>query len=164
MLSSGWRQTSKLVLIKFDLDTCTFNEEIVKNMESQYFAEGITVVDDRKVYQLTYTSGDLLVWDIEKQGSEYKDITLQSSNNLASKLQLKEGWGFASKKVDGRTLLYASDSTSTLKEIDPNTWTTIRKIHVKDPSNGNQAIPNLNELEIIQTNSSTSNYLFSNQF
>ena len=34
MLSSGWRKTSKLVLIKFDLDTCTFNEEIVKNMES----------------------------------------------------------------------------------------------------------------------------------
>ena len=60
----------------------------------------------------------------------------------------------ASRKVNGENLLYASDSTVSLKEIDLKRWKTIRKIDVRDAVTGN-LIPALNELEIIKTNAVT---------
>lgn len=155
VVSSGWSRISKLVLIRFDLDSCKFEEVISKRMDAKYFAEGVTIVNDETIYQLTYKSGDVLTWQIEKEGDVYKDITLSSRSNRAEELSLKEGWGLVAREVNGKTLLYATDSTSVIKEIDPVTWKTVRKIEVIDPADGDRPVPYLNELEIIQTNSTT---------
>ena len=77
-------------------------------------------------------------------------------------MNIKEGWGLAQRKsnADGKPLLYVSDSTSKLKEIDPTTWTLVREIEVRNQDGS--AVPFLNELEIITTTPLTSMYVFAN--
>ena len=58
---------------------------------------------------------------------------------------LREGWGLSHNSKNG--LLYASDGSNVIFEIDPESWKTLRKIEVKDKQN--KYISNLNELEII---------------
>ena len=61
-----------------------FEEVVSKSMNSKYFAEGATVIDDETVYQLTYKSGDILTWKIEKEyDDEITDIELVDTQNLA---------------------------------------------------------------------------------
>ena len=45
-LSSGMYRQSKIVVMEFDMDTCQFNEIFSEDLESKYFAEGLTLVDD----------------------------------------------------------------------------------------------------------------------
>ena len=52
-MSSGKYVLSKLVLIEFDFESCSFTETFSKDVDSELFAEGVTIVDD-KAYQLTY--------------------------------------------------------------------------------------------------------------
>ena len=63
ILSSGKYVLSKLVLIDFDFESCSFTETFSKDVDSELFAEGVTIVDD-KAYQLTYKNNLYLKWDM----------------------------------------------------------------------------------------------------
>lgn len=94
-----------------------------------YFAEGLTVKDDR-VFQLTWTSGLGFVYDRE---------TL----NLVREFRYGgEGWGMTH---DGTSLI-VSDGSSTLYFWDPETFRESRRMTVRD-SRGR--VEDLNELEYI---------------
>jgi glutaminyl-peptide cyclotransferase len=95
----------------------------------QYFGEGITVLDDR-LFQLTWKNGVCLVYDRE---------TFQVQQTFS---YTTEGWGLT---TDG-THLIMSDGSNRLSFRDPATFEVLRSVDVFD---GEQAIPNLNELELI---------------
>ena len=50
MLSSGLFGKSQLVLIKFDFETCEFNEIEVKGIDDELFGEGIAVMSDGTIF------------------------------------------------------------------------------------------------------------------
>lgn len=99
------------------------------NLDSQYFGEGLAMVDNRLI-QLTWQSHRGFVYDLDsfKQLREFKYDT--------------EGWGLT---YDGKSLIL-SDGTSVLTFIDPDSFKPTRKLSVK--FNG-AALRNLNELEYI---------------
>jgi glutaminyl-peptide cyclotransferase len=99
------------------------------NLDSQYFGEGLAMVDNRLI-QLTWQSHRGFVYDRDsfKQLREFKYDT--------------EGWGLT---YDGKSLIL-SDGTNVLTFIDPDSFKTTRKLSVK--FNGT-ALRDLNELEYI---------------
>jgi len=99
------------------------------NLESQYFGEGLAMVDSRLI-QLTWQSHRGFVYDRDsfKQLREFKYDT--------------EGWGLT---YDGKSLIL-SDGTNVLTFIDPDSFKTTRNLSVK--FNG-AALRDLNELEYI---------------
>jgi glutaminyl-peptide cyclotransferase len=99
------------------------------NLDSQYFGEGLTMVDDRLI-QLTWQSHRGFVYDRDsfKQLREFKYDT--------------EGWGLT---YDGKSLIL-SDGTDVLTFINPDSFKPTRKLSVK--FNGT-ALRDLNELEYI---------------
>mgnify|MGYP006113778789 CR=1 FL=1 len=46
LLSSGLYSKSKLLMLKFNMDQCTFETIYEQKMDNKYFAEGITVAND----------------------------------------------------------------------------------------------------------------------
>ena len=50
LVSSGWWNKSKLVLLNFNLDTCEFEETFTENLPSKYFAEGSTLTDQNQIF------------------------------------------------------------------------------------------------------------------
>ena len=99
------------------------------NLDAQYFGEGITVFGD-KIYQLTWTSGDVFVYDKES-------FALQDTLSITG-----EGWGLTH---DG-THLILSDGSNTLRYLDPETLEEVRSVTVTD---GGVSVDRLNELEVI---------------
>jgi glutamine cyclotransferase len=96
----------------------------------RYFAEGITILNDR-IYLITWREGTCLVYDVaslEKVGE----------SNFEG-----EGWGLTD---DGKDLI-RSDGTDVLRFHDPETFQVTRRIHVRE--NG-VPVGNLNELEYIR--------------
>jgi glutamine cyclotransferase len=93
------------------------------------FGEGITELGG-KLYQLTWKSGKVLVYDLQ--------LHLQKSLSIKG-----EGWGIT---TDGHALII-SDGSDLLKFIDPETATLLRTVRVHSPS-GKKWL-NLNELEWI---------------
>ena len=79
-------------------------------------------------------------------------------------LNIKEGWGLTNSvnPATGLVSLFVTDSTNVIKEIDPYNWSIIREISVVDEYL--EPLNKLNELEIINTNEMTSNYIFANRF
>ena len=133
-MSSGWYRISKLVLIQFDLETCRFEEIKSKRIGNEYFAEGVAVLDNSRVYQLTYNSGDIITWDLTTAGSKVTDMKVEREEFLMYDLKMKEGWGLAARPSldNGASYLYATDSTNIIKEIDPLSWSLVREIEVTD--------------------------------
>jgi len=98
-------------------------------VQSKYFAEGATVVDDR-LYLLTWMEKTVLVYDI----NTFKQLgTLHNP---------REGWGLT---TDGKHLIM-SDGTSAIYFLDPMTFKEIKKI---DVSQKGKKMESLNELEYI---------------
>jgi glutaminyl-peptide cyclotransferase len=99
------------------------------NLDSQYFGEGLAMVDNRLI-QLTWQSHRGFVYDRDsfKQLREFNYDT--------------EGWGLT---YDGKSLIL-SDGTNVLTFIDPDSFKPTRKLSVK--FNG-MALRDLNELEYI---------------
>jgi glutamine cyclotransferase len=99
------------------------------NLDSQYFGEGLAMVDGRLI-QLTWQSHRGFVYDRDsfKQLREFNYDT--------------EGWGLT---YDGKSLIL-SDGTNVLTFIDPDSFNPTRKLSVK--FNGT-ALRDLNELEYI---------------
>ena len=98
-------------------------------IRDRYFGEGITVFGD-KIYQLTWTSGDVFVYDKES-------FALQDTLSITG-----EGWGLTH---DG-THLILSDGSNTLRYLDPETLEEVRSVTVTD---GGVSVDRLNELEFI---------------
>jgi glutamine cyclotransferase len=123
--STGLEGNSSLRRVKLETG------EVLKRhvLPSEYFGEGITLVDD-KIIQLTWQSNKGFVYD--KQSFEL----LQEFNYLI------DGWGIT---YDGRRLIM-SNGTATLHFLDPETFQKIGQIEVHDAG----PVKWLNELEYIQ--------------
>ena len=107
------------------------NGEILKQrkLSGRYFGEGLTILDN-KIYQLTWKSGNLFVYD---------------KKNLQKLYNLKidgEGWGLTN---NGKQLIYSNGGTK-LHFISPENGEHQKTIIVRD-KNGPVAL--LNELEWI---------------
>ncbi|WP_316832606.1 glutaminyl-peptide cyclotransferase [Pedobacter aquatilis] len=98
-------------------------------LDTAYFGEGITVVDN-KILQLTWQEKTALVFD-------------KDSFKLLKKLPYpRDGWGMT---FDGQKI-YASDGSNTIYFLDKNTYQTIGSIDVFDDKASRD---NINELEYI---------------
>lgn len=100
-----------------------------EKIDARYFAEGITVLNDR-VYMLTW---------LNQQGFIYDAKTLAKVGDFSYQ---GEGWGLT---TDG-THLYMSNGTSTISVHDPNGF---RRIRTFDVLLDGVPLNNLNELEWI---------------
>jgi len=105
-------------------------------LADSYFAEGITIIDNR-IYQLTWK---------EQTGFIYDIVTFQLLDTFYYPF---EGWGAA---YDG-THLIISDGTSVLHFLDPYTLKEVKQVEVFE---GMQKLQLINELEYIQ------GYLYAN--
>ncbi|XP_057529401.1 glutaminyl-peptide cyclotransferase-like isoform X2 [Amaranthus tricolor] len=104
--------------------------EALQKMDSSYFGEGLTSIDER-LYQLT--------WE-QKTGFIYDKDSLKRLGEFDH--QMNDGWGLT---TDGK-ILFGSDGSSTLYQFDPQTMEEIRRqtIRYKD-----HQVHNLNELEYV---------------
>ena len=96
----------------------------------EFFAEGMTIFGG-KVYQLTWQEKRAFVYDA-------KDFRRVGEFRYAG-----EGWGLTH---DGESLVM-SDGTSTLRFLDPETFTVRRAVRVVD---GSRPVEQLNELEYVR--------------
>ncbi|MBT8244383.1 MAG: glutaminyl-peptide cyclotransferase [Winogradskyella sp.] len=107
--------------------------EVLKNtnLNDGYFAEGLTVLDD-KIYQLTWKADTGIIYDVntfEKQG------IFRYNNSL-------EGWGLCN---DGKSL-YKSDGTEKIWTLNTSTFTEDDKIEIYTDKG---KLGRINELEWI---------------
>jgi glutaminyl-peptide cyclotransferase len=114
-------------LRKVELETGKVLQQI--SVENRYFAEGLTDWGSRLV-QLTWNTNVGFVYDL----ASFKRLQTFSYEG--------EGWGLAR---DARRIVM-SDGTSTLRFLDPQTFTVTGRITVTD---GNVPVRDLNELEMI---------------
>jgi glutaminyl-peptide cyclotransferase len=108
-------------------------------LESQYFGEGITVLNN-KLYYLTYKHRVGFIYD----ANTYKKV---GEFNYDS--GIKEGWGLTN---DG-TQLIMSDGTDKIHFLDSASLKIVKSITVKQ---GNTRIKEINELEFVN------GYIFAN--
>jgi glutamine cyclotransferase len=99
------------------------------NLDSQYFGEGLAMVDNRLI-QLTWQSHRGFVYD-QNSFKLLREFTYDT-----------EGWGLT---YDGKSLIL-SDGTDVMTFYNPDSFKPIRKVSVK--FNG-MALRDLNELEYI---------------
>ncbi|GAB4858315.1 hypothetical protein Ancab_009788 [Ancistrocladus abbreviatus] len=104
--------------------------EALHTMDYSYFGEGLTLLGER-LYQV--------LW-LTKTGFIYERNNLSQFESFIH--QMKDGWGLA---TDGR-ILFGSDGTSTLYQIDPQTMKVIQTHIVKYEG---LEVHNLNELEFV---------------
>ncbi|HET8828970.1 MAG TPA: glutaminyl-peptide cyclotransferase [Pelobium sp.] len=102
-----------------------------KDIDKQYFAEGITVIGD-KIIQLTYR---------EKVGFVYDKNTFELLKTFPYN-HASEGWGLT---FDGETI-YNTDGSNTIYKLDKNTYLPKGSIEVYDDKG---PVTQLNELEWI---------------
>jgi glutaminyl-peptide cyclotransferase len=100
------------------------------NLSSQYFGEGITVLNER-ITQLTYKT---------EVGFVYEQASMKQLRQFNYG---GEGWGLTN---DGKQI-FMSDGSAQIRVWDPSSLKEIRRITVKD---GAKEIEALNELEYIR--------------
>ncbi len=105
---------------------------VKKDIDKQYFAEGITILND-KIFQLTWTA---------KEGFIYDLTTLQKTGTFAYN-QSKEGWGLCNNGND----IYKSDGTQKIWILDANTLSEKNYIEV---TTNKGAKSRFNELEWVE--------------
>jgi glutaminyl-peptide cyclotransferase len=101
-----------------------------RDVDRQYFAEGLTDWGDRLV-QLTWQTGI---------GFLYDRATFKPIGTFPYK---GEGWGL----THDRTRLIMSDGSANLRFLDPATLGETGRVEVRD---GNGPVKNLNELEVVR--------------
>jgi glutamine cyclotransferase len=126
-LYEGTGLNSESSLRRVDLTTGNILQETT--LPSQYFGEGITIVNST-IIQLTWQS---------KIGFVYNKTTFALLRNFTYPT---EGWGIT---FDGEHLIM-SDGTDNLYFLDPTTFQRTGQIQVHD---GNTSLVNINELEYI---------------
>jgi glutamine cyclotransferase len=112
-------------LREVDLETGTILR--MRELDAEYFGEGITILGDR-IIQLTWK---------ENTGLVYEKATFQL---LTTFDYPSEGWGMTN---DG-TQLIMSDGSATLRFMDPESYEITRSIQVRDDI---RRVHGLNELE-----------------
>jgi glutaminyl-peptide cyclotransferase len=124
-LYEGTGLNGRSSLRKVELETGKVLQET--RLDSQYFGEGITVLDQR-IVELTWQS---------HRGFVYDRNTFRPIRNFDYP---GEGWGLAN---DGHQI-YMSDGTAQIRSWNPATFQEVRRISVHD---GALPIEALNELE-----------------
>ena len=114
---------------KYDYKTGKVYKQV--NLDSKYFVEGITFIND-KMYQLTWQ---------EKTGFIYDAKTLKLEKTFAYDKDI-EGWGMTN---DGK-YIYQTDKTEKIWKMDPTTQKMIDYINVYS---GDSKVKAINELEWI---------------
>ncbi|XP_050221086.1 glutaminyl-peptide cyclotransferase [Mercurialis annua] len=104
--------------------------EVIQNMDASYFGEGLTLLGER-LFQVTWLTKTGFIYD-RNNLREIKKFTHEMS----------DGWGLA---TDGK-VLFGSDGTSALYQLDPQTLKTSKINIVKY---GDQDVRYLNELEFV---------------
>ncbi|XP_010261330.1 PREDICTED: glutaminyl-peptide cyclotransferase isoform X2 [Nelumbo nucifera] len=104
--------------------------EILHKMDSSYFGEGLTLLGER-LFQVTW---------LKKTGFIYDRYNLSKRGTFTH--QMQDGWGLT---TDGK-ILFGSDGSSTLYQLDPKTFKVIGKGDVKYKGHD---VYNINELEFI---------------
>lgn len=104
--------------------------EAIHEMQHSDFGEGLTLLGDR-LFQLTWLHNTGYIYD-RHNISKFEGFTHE----------MQDGWGLA---TDGR-ILYGSDGSSTLYQLDPHSMKVIKKQTVEYQG---QEVPNLNELEYV---------------
>ena len=112
---------------------------ISKNMETQYFGEGLTILNG-KIYQLTYREGKGFVYDL---------ATLKLLNTFT--FTASEGWGMTN---NGQYLIF-DDGTNVLHYIDPNSFKEVKQLAVTDEHG---PVNEINEPEMIR------GFIYANQW
>ena len=121
-------QYGKSTVRRVKLDTGEVEKQL--NLDERLFGEGLALIRDR-IFQLTWRQGVGYVYD---------------ASTLEPQATFKyngEGWGLTH---DG-THLIMSDGTDRLRFMDPNSFTEVRTVRVKD---GGQSVYRLNELEFVR--------------
>lgn len=114
---------------KYDYKTGKVYKQV--DLDSQYFGEGITFIND-KMYLLTWQN---------KTGFIYNANTLKLEKTFAYDKDI-EGWGMTN---DGK-YIYQTDKTEKIWKMDPETQKMIDYVNVYS---GDSKIPSINELEWI---------------
>ncbi|KAJ9139843.1 hypothetical protein P3X46_030540 [Hevea brasiliensis] len=104
--------------------------EVILKMDRSYFGEGLTLLGER-LFQVTWLTKTGFIYD-RKDLSKIEKFTHQ----------MRDGWGLA---TDGK-VLFGSDGTSTLYQLDPQKLKVIAKHVVKYK---NHEVRYLNELEFV---------------
>ncbi len=118
-------QKGRSSIRKVDLET---GEVIDKHdLSAEIFAEGLALAGD-KFYQLTWQNNLIFVYD-------------RAFKLLKQVAYDRDGWGLT---FDGKHLI-ASDGTSYLRFLDPETLEEVRSVRVRI---GNRTVGQLNELEM----------------
>lgn len=126
--STGKKGKSSLRKLDYKTGEVLAKKEVAK----EYFAEGITILND-KIFQLTWTS---------KEGFIYNLNTLEKTGSFAYN-QSKEGWGLCN---DG-SRIYKSDGTAKIWILDANTLAETDYIEVTT----NKSVKSrFNELEWVE--------------
>ncbi|KAK9724676.1 hypothetical protein RND81_05G091500 [Saponaria officinalis] len=104
--------------------------ETEHKMDQSIFGEGLTILGDR-LYQVIWLQKTGFIYDI----NNFNNVTAFTHN-------MKDGWGLA---TDGK-ILFGSDGSSTLYQMDPQTMEVIQKQTVMYEG---REVRYLNELEYI---------------
>jgi len=123
---TGQYGTSKIMKTK--LTTGKILKE--KSLSSDYFGEGITILDNR-VYQLTYKAAKAFVYDLE---------SFEMIGEFRYNFKTTEGWGL----THNDSLLIASDGSEMLYFINPDDFRVQSTLQVFDEKG---SVQNVNELE-----------------
>lgn len=119
----------KSTLRKLSYTTGEILQEVT--LGNQYFAEGLTVLDN-KIYQLTWKENTGFIYDLN---------TLEKIGTFAYG-KSKAGWGLCN---DGTTI-YKSDGTSKIWKLDPKNLTEKSFI---EPTDNKRVYKKFNELEFV---------------
>ncbi|XP_022878847.1 glutaminyl-peptide cyclotransferase-like isoform X1 [Olea europaea var. sylvestris] len=104
--------------------------EAIHKMQNSYFGEGLTLIGER-LFQVTWLEKTVLVYD-RNNLSKFRKFTHQ----------MQDGWGLATDKK----VIFGSDGSSTLYQINPQTLKVIEAHTVKYKGD---EVHNLNELEYV---------------
>lgn len=126
--STGQRGESSLRKVNYETG------EILNKVELQeyYFGEGLTILED-KIYQLTWQSGEGLVYDLQ---------TMTQLNTFAY-ADSKEGWGLCN---DGEHL-FKSDGTDKIWMLNSS---TLEEVSYIQPTTNSSILNQVNELEWVE--------------
>jgi glutamine cyclotransferase len=124
---SGNFNRNKSKLMRVDLQTGKSLQ--VVNLDTAYFGEGITILNDT-VYQITWEDKTCFVYDV-KTLKRIKTFTYETL-----------GWGLTN---DGKNLIM-SDGTNNLYYRNPSTFQTLKIVGVTD---NNGPVASINELEYV---------------
>ncbi|XP_059629195.1 glutaminyl-peptide cyclotransferase-like isoform X1 [Cornus florida] len=104
--------------------------EALQKMDDSQFGKGLTLLGER-LYQVTW---------LKKTGFTYDRYNLSKLDKFTH--QMQDGWGLA---TDGK-VLFGTDGTSMLYQIDPQTFKVIGKRTIRYKGH---EVHNLNELEYV---------------